>query len=195
MRISRHLPLLAAAGLLAGCAALSDGPGRESSAAPEPAPPAYAAGPAGGQWSAWTPDWNDAPGTPHVSMAEETRILAAKSGAPASAAGAAPATAVPEGLRPKATPTQELQRVKVFPNPFRPTTDHTTMRFTQLPPGAEIYIFTYTGSLVRPLVADSTGVAVWDGKNTRGFPAAGGVYLVVLRSDIYKRIIKIAIER
>ncbi len=81
----------------------------------------------------------------------------------------------------------------VFPVPWRPHgpnagngpgqtgTEAGGMTFTNIPSQCTIKIYTLTGDLVRQIrhsdIGGQIGQDVWDGKTTRGDPAASGVYL------------------
>ena len=91
-----------------------------------------------------------------------------------------------------------VSTVKVAPNPLRPSKGaaYASMTFSSIPAGATLQIFNLTGEKVRALTADAAGVAVWDGKNDSGSPAASGVYFVYIKADGGgKKTIKVAVQR
>jgi hypothetical protein len=71
------------------------------------------------------------------------------------------------------------------PNPFTPATTHTQIRFTLAHPGpATLRLYDPAGRLIQTLIDGplSAGehLAKWDGRNTRGEPAAAGTYFYKL---------------
>ncbi|HOX23069.1 MAG TPA: hypothetical protein PLL10_06350, partial [Elusimicrobiales bacterium] len=69
------------------------------------------------------------------------------------------------------------------------------MNFTSLPSGSTLKIYTFAGELARSFDGDSSGMIVWDGKNSSGQDMASGVYLALLEYNGSRKIIKVAIER
>lgn len=92
-------------------------------------------------------------------------------------------------------PAASLGNVFVYPNPLRPELGHTQMNLTNLPADATVSIYTLAGDLVREVVADNTGRAVWDGKDDGGEDAATGVYLALARHGHDSKTFKIAVQR
>lgn len=91
-----------------------------------------------------------------------------------------------------------LNGIKYYPNPLRPSkgVNYSRMHFTNLPEGTVIRIYTLLGQTVRKLKADGSGIALWDGKNENGDPAASGVYIAYIEDKKgNKKKIKIAMER
>ncbi len=84
--------------------------------------------------------------------------------------------------------------IKIFPNPVRPSRGQ-TMKFTGLPAAASIKIYTFQGELVRGLTADASGIAQWDGRNSAGRPAAGEVYLALIKAGGDTKTLKVMVER
>lgn len=78
----------------------------------------------------------------------------------------------------QADPSGSIADVKIYPNPLRPALGETAMNFINLPANCGLRIYTLRGRLVRTLSADASGMAVWDGNNQAGNPAASGVYFV-----------------
>jgi hypothetical protein len=88
-----------------------------------------------------------------------------------------------------------LDEIQVFPNPMRPSQNHTGINFTQLPLGARLRIYTLTGEKVNELSADAVGHATWDGTNQAGQKAASGVYIVFVQGAGETKTLKVAIQR
>ena len=101
-----------------------------------------------------------------------------------------------------AAPSSTLTGIKAYPNPWQPGSGGrfdaaAGITFANLPTGARLKIFTLMGELVRELEvapADS-GTKVWDGRNSEGHKAAGGVYIVLVKSGSTDRTFKVAVER
>ena len=101
-----------------------------------------------------------------------------------------------------AAPSSTLTGIKAYPNPWQPGSGSrfdaaAGITFANLPTGARLKIFTLMGELVRELEvapADS-GTKVWDGRNSEGHKAAGGVYIVLVKSGSADRTFKVAVER
>lgn len=84
--------------------------------------------------------------------------------------------------------------IKIFPNPVRPSQGQ-TMKFTGLPAGASIKLYTFQGELVRELTADGSGIAQWDGRNSGNQPVASEVYLAFIKSGGDTKTLKVMVER
>lgn len=96
------------------------------------------------------------------------------------------------------TPLQvSLNDVKIYPNPFTPSSISGVMHFDNLPPYSTVRIYTFLGELVQDFSADVNGMAYWDGNNSNGRKAASGVYIAMLRTQDKrsKKIVKVIIER
>lgn len=89
----------------------------------------------------------------------------------------------------------DLSGARVFPNPLRPSLGHSKMTFRLLPASSRVRIYTLAGERVAQLEGDSSGTAIWDGRNSSGRPAASGVYLAVVEGNGEKRTLKVAIQR
>jgi len=74
----------------------------------------------------------------------------------------------------------DLTKVRVYPNPYRPSLGHSAILFESLPANAAIKIFSLMGELVREFSADGGGRAAWDVTNGAGRDVSSGVYFVVL---------------
>ncbi|MBI5624159.1 MAG: fibronectin type III domain-containing protein [Elusimicrobia bacterium] len=92
-------------------------------------------------------------------------------------------------------PSSGFDQTKVFPNPWRPSTGQTSMSFINLPVDAELWVYTFRGEVVAKLRANGAGMASWDGKNQFGLAVGSGVYLVHLKGNGNKKVIKAAIQR
>lgn len=86
------------------------------------------------------------------------------------------------------------KNARVFPNPFRPTRGDTEMRFSHLPAGSRIKIYSMTGDLIQVLNAP-LGLATWTGRNQSDEAVASGIYLALIDGAEEKFILKIALLR
>ncbi|MCB4791990.1 MAG: lectin like domain-containing protein [Elusimicrobia bacterium] len=92
------------------------------------------------------------------------------------------------------TPAADLAAIKGYPIPYKPNKGLFT--FDNLPASADIKIFTVAGQLVRKVeYVNATGRASWDGKNDGGSVVASGVYVVLIKNNLGKKVIKIAVEK
>jgi len=82
------------------------------------------------------------------------------------------------------TPSSDLDKAHVYPNPFIPSRGHTKATFTQLTSRCTIRVYTLSGELVREFVKDdSTDKMPWAPVvNMGGQPLASGVYLWAIES-------------
>ncbi|OGS08010.1 MAG: hypothetical protein A2270_01795 [Elusimicrobia bacterium RIFOXYA12_FULL_51_18] len=94
-------------------------------------------------------------------------------------------------------PAAELGGVKIYPNPYRPSSISDVMHFSNMPPYAKVKIFTFLGELVKTFTADANGMAYWEGKNTGEQKVASGVYIALLQTQDkkYHKAVKVVIER
>ncbi len=94
-------------------------------------------------------------------------------------------------------PAAELGGVKVYPNPYTPSSISNVMHFSNMPPYARVKIYTFLGELVKALTADENGMTYWDGRNTDGKKAASGVYIALLQTQDKKshKMVKVVLER
>lgn len=90
-----------------------------------------------------------------------------------------------------------LDAVRIYPNPYTPSSVADVMHFANMPPYAKVRIYTFLGELVKELSADVNGMAYWDGKNSSGQKAVSGVYIALLRTSdkSSSRTVKVVIER
>jgi hypothetical protein len=95
------------------------------------------------------------------------------------------------------TPGPSLANVKIYPNPYQPSSITDVMHFTNLPPSAKIKIYTILGELVKKIRTGADGTAYWEGENKSGRKVASGVYLVHIQTadGTAKKLFKVAIER
>ena len=93
-------------------------------------------------------------------------------------------------------PGASLNNVKIYPNPYQPSSVTDVMHFANLPPYSKIQIYTLLGEFVKKIKADKDGTAYWEGLNKSNRKVASGVYIVLIQSpDDKKKIFKVAIER
>lgn len=91
--------------------------------------------------------------------------------------------------------TANLDKVPVYPNPFRPGRD-TTVKFLGLSAGATIRIYNIAGDLVRIEKDITTDPIEWDGRNDNGRPVASGIYFYLITDKNGEKIAgKIALIR
>jgi hypothetical protein len=88
----------------------------------------------------------------------------------------------------------ELDRVRAYPVPFRPTDVDAAVTFAPLPGGATVSIHTMGARRVRTL-AENAGVCRWDGRDEDGRVVASGVYVFVVRSGGRERRGKVVLAR
>jgi len=109
-------------------------------------------------------------------------------------------------------PAKNLDSIHIFPNPFKPNDGNplTGVEFTGsynvnnasgihisgITASTEIEIYTISGRLVKKIKAlPNQGMAIWDGKNSKGIPAASGTYMLLLKVNGIKKIEKSVIIR
>ncbi|MBK8870949.1 MAG: fibronectin type III domain-containing protein [Elusimicrobia bacterium] len=93
-------------------------------------------------------------------------------------------------------PGNSVNECKAFPNPLRPgQPGNEVLKFTSLPMGAKLTIYTMRGERVWERTADDQGNISWDAQNDNGESVASGVYLVFLDGDGGKKTIKVAVQR
>ncbi|MCX5785705.1 MAG: lectin like domain-containing protein [Elusimicrobia bacterium] len=89
-----------------------------------------------------------------------------------------------------------MSEITVGPNPLRPVRDPwAQFTFRHLPSGASVKVYTYLGELLHETDADASGLAVWDGKNKAGRPAASDIYLALIEWKGEKKILKLVVEK
>ncbi len=82
----------------------------------------------------------------------------------------------------------------VFPVPFV-ATQHTSIKFTDLPGSGEIKIYTIAGEEVKRLSIPPGGFREWDVTNASGKKVVTGVYLYIVDGDGQKSSGKIVVIR
>ncbi len=92
-------------------------------------------------------------------------------------------------------PADDLSRVKVFPNPFRPGSGHAGVTFINLPAAAKVRLYGVLGGVLRELNANASGMATWNGRDESGRPAASGVYLALIEGSGARGTFKVVVER
>ncbi|MBV9079555.1 MAG: hypothetical protein JO102_00385, partial [Elusimicrobia bacterium] len=92
-------------------------------------------------------------------------------------------------------PSSSASRVLAYPNPARPAIGHTSIAFTQIPPGSRVRLFNIAGEEIRDIDADNVGAAYWDLRNADHKDAASGVYFAVIDGSGGKQVIKVAVQR
>ncbi|MEW5907486.1 MAG: hypothetical protein AB1734_12025 [Elusimicrobiota bacterium] len=93
-------------------------------------------------------------------------------------------------------PAAGLSGVKIYPNPFRPSSVAGAVRFANLPYDASVKIYTLLGELVREFKTGHDGTGTWDGKNEKGTEVASGVYLAFIKPPGGEgKVFKLAVER
>ena len=80
--------------------------------------------------------------------------------------------------------TETLKDIHVYPNPFEIWGYDFRAVFTNLKPGSEIRIYTFTGTLVNELAVEENdesivSTVVWDGRNFEGKYVGSGVYFFI----------------
>ena len=81
---------------------------------------------------------------------------------------------------------ENLDEVKVYPNPYKPNSGlgHTQVTFTNIMNESIVKIYTLTGELVRTLRDDlARGEINWDAANETGQKVASGLYIFLVESN------------
>lgn len=92
-------------------------------------------------------------------------------------------------------PANNLNNVRIFPNPFYPNKGQGYVTFKDMPAGAKLSIYSLSGDLIYETVSNGSGNAYWEGRNKKGFYVGSGVYLCVVKSSAGKKVFKLAVER
>jgi hypothetical protein len=95
------------------------------------------------------------------------------------------------------TPASNISDPKVAPNPLRPSkgAGYTSMTFSNLPANVNVIIYSVSGVKIKKLTTDSSGIALWDGKNEDGKSVASGVYFALIKNGSSTKTIKIGVQR
>jgi ligand-binding sensor domain-containing protein len=91
----------------------------------------------------------------------------------------------------------ELAGLTLYPNPFIPDR-HGSLSVDGLAKNVSVCVYTMNGFLVRrfPFSGATGRVLAWDGKNDRGEGVAGGIYLVIARTEDGRQAVgKVAVVR
>lgn len=95
-----------------------------------------------------------------------------------------------------AAPAGDLSAGIVYPSPFRPGAGHARIKFSRLPAGAHVKVFSVSGRLLKELDADAAGdILSWDGNDIDGKALPSGVYIAVVKSGGSMRKLKFAVQR
>jgi hypothetical protein len=113
----------------------------------------------------------------------------------------APTTAPTIGSTEIAKNRNELEQVRVVPNPYYGGHAQETspfdrfVKFMNLPKQVTIYVYSLNGNLVRQISKNSDATSMnWDLLNTDSFPVASGIYIAYIDAPgIGSKIIKLAI--
>jgi len=101
------------------------------------------------------------------------------------------------GSTPTEVPSASALTSRIYPNPFNPRV--TIEYLVPFPDRLSIGIYNLRGQLVRNLLDESVqpgpGIAVWDGRDTRGGSAASGVYFAEVRLGAQVQVHKLALVR
>lgn len=93
-------------------------------------------------------------------------------------------------------PAAGIAGVKIYPNPFRPSSVAGVVRFANLPYDTSIKVYTLLGELVREFKTGYDGTGSWDGRNEKGTEVASGVYLAFIKPPGGEgEVFKLAVER
>ncbi|MBK8575461.1 MAG: fibronectin type III domain-containing protein [Elusimicrobia bacterium] len=93
-------------------------------------------------------------------------------------------------------PGNSVSECKAFPNPLRPSQPgNEFLKFSSLPAGAKLTIYTLRGEMVSEKMADDQGNISWDAKNDNGEPVSSGVYFVLLDGSGGKTTLKVMVQR
>lgn len=77
---------------------------------------------------------------------------------------------------------ENLDNLRVYPNPYRISASDQPLRFANLPEDCEIWIFSANGQLLRKLQQPAfAGAVEWDLQTAQQVPVASGVYVYVVR--------------
>ena len=91
---------------------------------------------------------------------------------------------------------ESISGITVGPNPLRPVRNPgQAFTFRHLPSGASVKIYTCLGELLYETAADTSGMAVWDGKNKAGRLVGSDVYLALLKWKGERKVLKLVMEK
>jgi len=90
----------------------------------------------------------------------------------------------------------ELRDILAYPNPIRFENSNRTLKFRNIPPNAEIEIYTVTGEKIKKIkVAPNAPQVSWDGKKDNGDSVTSGLYIYRIRLKDKEMFGKIAVLR
>ncbi|MBI5554485.1 MAG: S8 family serine peptidase [Elusimicrobia bacterium] len=125
-----------------------------------------------------TANWEEVPGSQMIHRQEHT--VAVEIAGRELAAGKIYRLFSPAGA------LENLDEVKVYPNPYKPNSGpgHTKITFTNIMNESTVKIYTLTGELVRTLKDDlALGEVAWDAANEDGQKVASGLYIFLVESS------------
>jgi hypothetical protein len=125
-----------------------------------------------------TADWEEVPGSQLIHRQQYT--VAVEIAGSELAAGKIYRLFSPAGA------LENLNEVKVYPNPYKPNSGlgHTQITFTNLMNESTVKIYTLTGELVRTLSDNlALGEVSWDAANEDGQKVASGLYFFLVESS------------
>lgn len=84
-----------------------------------------------------------------------------------------------------------------FPNPFKPSKGHTTIKFAFLPNSGSIRIYSAAGELVEKITFTDLGdkFLSWNVTNSSGEKVGSGVYIYIVESGKKRKTGKLVIVR
>jgi hypothetical protein len=82
-----------------------------------------------------------------------------------------------------------------MPGTGNPSFDAAALTFSNLPSDARVRIFTILGESVWEGSAGPSGVVTWDGRNSRGHPAASGTYIAVVTGSGGRKTTRVTVIR
>jgi hypothetical protein len=89
----------------------------------------------------------------------------------------------------------DLDKARIYPNPFYPNKGHTQVSMDGVPEGTKVKIYTLNGELVWEGKANAAGLAVWYGRNKAERKVASGLYLVYFEQGGKKKIKKVSVVK
>ena len=86
------------------------------------------------------------------------------------------------------------EEIAISRNPVIVSDGYDQVQF-KVPAGAEIYIFTLSGKLVKRLAKAGALIRTWDLKNQNGKQIASGVYLWLVKGEGFEQLNKFTVIR
>lgn len=90
---------------------------------------------------------------------------------------------------------ETVDGARAYPVPFRPGQGATGITFDRMPENTTVRILTMDGRSVKTLTADAAGGAQWDLTNDEGQSVSSGVYLVILKKEEGKKLLKVLVPK